>query len=278
MRWNIIADSSCDSFELEDQHEDISFSTIPFLISADTKDFVDDEALDVSQMISAIESSERPTHTSCPPPLAWYEQFLKQGNSIALTISSNLSGSFNSAKTAMNMVLEECPEKRIALIDSLSTGPELVMIVRKLCESIDAGADFDTVVRKANEYAKHTHIVFALSSFDNLIKNGRMSRIAGFIAGKLHLWGIGIGSEEGTIQVKQKVHGRRKALEAIIADIKERRSQPTDIVISHCLNQELAEDLKACIEQRWDGANVTVVPARGLCSYYAERGGLIVAY
>ena len=278
MEWNIIADSSCDTFELEKQYSDIRFSTIPFVISVDSKDYVDDETLDTARMVSAMEESKKTSHTSCPSPNAWYEQFLKPGYTIAVTISSRLSGSFNSATTAMNMIHEKYPDKKIALIDSHSTGPEMIMIIRKLCEWINSGTDFDDVVRNAIEYEKRTHIVFALSSFNNLIKNGRMSRIAGFLAGRLHMWGIGIGSEEGTIIIKHKVRGQKKALETIISDIKERRVKPVEVVISYCQNLELAETLKAAIEKLWNEAKVTIVPTRGLCSYYAERNGLIVAF
>ena len=278
MEWNIVADSSCDLFELENRYADISFSTIPFVISVDEKDYVDDETLNTSQMVSTMEESKKASHTACPSPEAWYKQFEKPGYTIAITISSSLSGSYNSASTAMNMIKETYPDKKIALIDSRSTGPEMIMIIRKICKLVDSGADFDTVAAGADEYAKRTHIVFALSSFGNLIKNGRMSRFAGFLAGKLHLWGIGIGSEEGTIQVKQRARGKKMAVEAIIEDIRERRKNPGEIVISHCQNPELAKTLKESIENIWHDAQVTVVPTRGLCSYYAERGGLIVAY
>lgn len=278
MRWNIITDSSCDMFELESQYNEIYFSSIPFVISVGTRDLVDDESLKTSEMIDKMETSEELSHTSCPSPGAWYQEFEKPGYTIAVTISSKLSGSYNSANTAKNMILEASPDKKIALVDSRSTGPEIVMIVHKICECIKMGADFDTVVKEANECARHTHIVFALSSFNNLIKNGRMNKIVGFIAGKLNFWGIGIGSDEGTIRLKQKVRGRNKALEVIIADIKERGAECKEIVISHCQNSELAEKLKDDIQCLWHDIKVNVVPTRGLCSYYAERGGLIIAY
>ena len=278
MKWNIIADSSCDLFALEGPAEGVSFSTVPFVISVDSTDYVDDERLDTPGMVTAMEKSRQACRTSCPFPNAWYDLFMQPGHVIAVTISGRLSGSWNSANAAREMALEACPDKKIAVIDSRSTGPEIILIVRKICEAIASGADFDAVVKSAEDLAERTHIVFALSSFNNLVKNGRMSRIAGFLAGKLHLWGIGVGSEEGTIRVKHKVRGARMALEAIVQDIKERRERPGEIVISHCLNRELAETLKDSIERLWNSAKVQVVPTRGLCSFYAERGGLIVAF
>lgn len=278
MKWNIITDSGCDMLDFEGQNSDISFSSIPFVISVGKEDYVDNETLNIPDMITAMETCENASHTSCPPPYAWYEQLKKPGYSIAVTISSKLSGSYNSAYTARSMLLEQDSGKRIALIDSRSAGPEIILIVEKLCELIEAGNDFDTVIEKAEEYIRHTHVVFALSSFNNLVKNGRMSKLAGFIAGKLCFWGIGVGSEEGMIQIKQKARGSGRALDAIINDMKERGIKYGTVIISHCQNIELAERLKTTIQNMWYDVKVKIVPARGLCSYYAERGGLIVGY
>ena len=176
MKWNIIADSSCDLFTLEKNYTDISFSTIPFVISVDEKDYIDDETLNTSQMVFTMEESKKASHTSCPSPEAWYEQFEKPGYAIAITISSRLSGSYNSASTAMNMILETCPDKKIALIDSQSTGPEMIMIIRKLCRLIESGADFDTVVTSATEYAKRTNIVYCRLSCRKTSSLGHRNR------------------------------------------------------------------------------------------------------
>ncbi|MCM1191877.1 MAG: DegV family protein [Butyrivibrio sp.] len=105
-----------------------------------------------------------------------------------------------------------------------------------------------------------------------------MNKIVGFIAGKLGFWGIGVGSEEGTIKIKQKVRGNGKAIEAIIEDMKERCVEQGAVIISHCQNLELAEKLKAAIRKIWPDVKVGILPARGLCSYYTERGGLIIGY
>lgn len=278
MKWNIITDSSCDLFDLEVRHDDIGFASIPFIISVGSQDFVDDADLDVARLVDSMEQCAQASHTSCPSPYAWYEQFEKAEYSIAVTISSSLSGSYNSACTARNMVLEEYPDKKIAVIDSRSTGPEMILIVRKICELIRQGCDFDDVIVQLHAFMEHTHIVFALSSYNNLIKNGRMSKIAGLIAGALGFWGVGIASSEGTIKVKQKARGSKKALDAILSDMKERGVKHNAIVISHCQNAELAEALKQSIQAIWHKADVKIVPTRGLCSYYAERGGLLIGF
>lgn len=278
MRWNIVTDSSCDLPPVDGKDEDVRLSSVPFVISVGEREFIDDAALDTENMLEAMEQSREASHTSCPTPQSWAEEFEKADQCIAITISSQLSASMYSAQLARDMVLERCPEKKIAILDSCSTGPELAMCVERILEKIRAGWDFERVVRSAEAALKHTHISFALSSFDNLVKNGRMSRIAGFIARKLSMWGIGVGSEEGAIDIKGKTRGSRSALSMLIDDMAERGFAGGRAVISHCQNLRLAETLREKIREFWPGCEVRILAARGLCSYYAERGGLILAY
>ena len=184
-----------------------------FIISAGDEDFVDDAALQVPAMLDAMERCETASHTSCPTPQAWLEEFEQADRCIAITISSRLSGSMNSAQIARELALERAPEKRIAVLDSRSTGPEIALCVEAMQGWIAQGMDFEGVVRAAGRFLQKTHIAFALSSFDNLIKNGRMSRAVGFLAHKLGMWGIGAGSDEGEIAVRGKRagHGARSA-------------------------------------------------------------------
>ncbi len=278
MKWNIVADSSIDLFALESAQENITFSTVPFIIRVDDKEYVDDDNLNIDEMMTDMKECKTASQTACPAPGAWYEQFQKEGNVIAITITSNLSGSYNSACVAKEMALEDEPNKKIAIIDSLSTGPEMVLILRKLCELIGEGKDFDVVIDEIHKYMNHTHVTFALSSFDNLVKNGRMNKVAGFIANKLGLLGIGIASEKGTIEMKGVSRGRRKAIAAIISDMQQRGTYIKSVIISHCRNVEFAEQVKEAIQTEWKDAKVTIMPLRGLCSYYAEEGGLIIGF
>ena len=278
MRWNVVTDSSCDLPPVNGKDEQVRVSSVPFVINVGEQDFVDDGALNIENMLEVMEQCKEASHTSCPTPQSWVEEFEEAGQCIALTISSQLSGSMHSAKIARDMVLERCPEKKIAILDSCSTGPEMALCVVKILEYIRAGWDFERVVRAAELALKHTHIVFALSSFDNLVKNGRLSRIVGFIARKLGMWGIGVGSEEGKIDIKGKTRGSLSALSMLVEDMKERGFAGGRAVISHCQNLDLAEKLREKIHEFWPECEVRILAARGLCSYYAERGGLILAY
>lgn len=278
MKWNIITDSSCDLFPASFKGGELQISNVPFIISVGDKDFIDNETLNTFHMLDTMEHCSQPSRTSCPSPQSWLEEFEKADLCIAITISSKLSGSMNSAVLAKKMALERCPEKKIAVLDSLSTGPKIAMCVEKIQSLIENGSCFEEVVSEAENYLCNTNTSFALSSFNNLVKNGRMNKAAGFIAGKLGIWLIGIGTSDGTIAVKGKARGTAKVITMLVKDMEERGFHGGKVVISHCLNLPLAERLQSKIKDLWTDAKVSVLPTRGLCSYYAERGGLIVSF
>lgn len=277
MNWTIVTDSSCDLATLTEQ-PNIRYTCVPFVITVGQREFVDDENLPLEPMIDAMEQEQHASHTACPAPGTWMEAFSAEGNVIAITISKELSGSYNSACAARDMILESHPGKKIAVINSASAGAGLVLVLRRICQCIQDGMEFDRVAAEANRTVQESKTVFALCSFDNLVKNGRVPRLVGFVARKLGLWGIGIATPQGTISIKGKARGPRKALSAIVEDIRERRVPTDTVVISHCQNGEMAEALKEAVLAEWPQVRVECHPTKGLCSYYAERHGLIVSY
>lgn len=280
MKWNIIADTACDLYNNEIKSPNINFETIPFSIKVGNEEIIDDENLNVDDLIKKIEACKEPAKTACPATGVWYDKFSQEGNVIAITITSQLSGSYNSACSAMKMLLEDEPDKNVVVLDSKSTGSEIILIIEKLVELIEEGLEFKKVVEKINEYMKKTKIIFALSSFNTLVKNGRMSSATGFIARLLGFVGIGIASDEGTINMKTKARGKKGAIEKIIEDIKERgfASDNKKVIIDHCQNLEFAKMVEEKIKAIWPDANIVIKSTRGLCSVYAEKGGLIIGY
>ncbi|MCQ2437837.1 MAG: DegV family EDD domain-containing protein [Clostridia bacterium] len=276
MNWNIVTDSSCDHLPVEDNN--IRVADIPFVIQVDDKDYVDAPEMNTLEMLDAMESAKTPARTACPSPEAWLSEFRKAGKTIALTISANLSGCFGSAMLARNMALEEDPTREIAIVDSCSTGPEMVLCTRHIRKLIEEKRPFETIVREANRFFLEHHIIFALSSFDNLIKNGRMNRLAGTLAKKLGMWGIGIGSDEGTIKIKGTARGEKGAVRNMIDYMKSHDFNGGTVAISHCHNLPVANLLRDRIKEMWEKSEVLVMPTRGLTSFYAERGGIILAF
>jgi len=278
MKWGIITDSSCD-FAIERViPKNIKIEKVPFVITIGEKDYIDDEHLNVENMIDAMEACSEACHTSCPSPEKWYNLFEGCDNIIAITISEKLSGSYNSAIVAKNMILEKYPDKNIFILNSRSAGSVLSMYVEKTIELIEQELNFQQIVSSLEEIVKTKHTVFALASCSNLVKNGRVGKLAGFLAKKLKLWGIGVASKEGTILVKKKTIGINNVLSFFVKDMKENNFDGDSVVISHCQNLELATKLRDRILEVWKKIKVKILSTRGLCSFYAERKGLIVAY
>ncbi len=278
MKWKIVADSCCDLHSADCACEEVGFETVPFYIRIGDTEYEDNERLDTLEMVEAMERCPELGSTSCPPPMAWSQAFDEAEQVLAITISKNLSGSFSSANAAKEMSLAKSPEKRIEVLNSRATGPTAAICIARMVEWIKEGKPFEVVAEKAADFIKNTKTVFALSCFDNLVKNGRMSKFTGFVAKKLGMWGVGIGNEEGRIVMKGKTRGASRVINAIIEDMRERGFRAREIVISHCHNAALAEKLRERVLEVWSNAKITVLKTRGLDSFYAERGGLIVAY
>ena len=278
MLWHLVSDSACDLFTLEGGEGVLDFSTIPFTIRIGNREFTDHPDMPVEEMLEANESHDEAAQTSCPSPEDWREKLAAPGPAIAFTISSALSGSYNSACTARDMLLEEEPDKQIAVIDSKATGPEQAMLIWRARDLILAGKDIRAIEKDLVETARRIHTSFALASYHNLIKSGRVSRLIGFIAGHLGFWGIGIGDDKGEIAIRGKARGSRSMIRFLTEEISRIGLAGKQILISHCRNEKDALALRASLEQAFPQAEVLVQPARGLDSFYAERSGLIVGY
>ncbi len=278
MKWRIVTDSSCDAMPDVQWPAGVSYGKVPFVFHIGDAEMTDNEHLDIPAMLTAMEQCPNASRSACPAPGIWEEQFEQADQVIALTISANLSGSYESAIAAREMTLEKHPDKKICILNSLSTGPVLNMTVEKALALIRKGFDFDNVSAALTDYIRSLHTIFALCSFNNLVKNGRVSRLAGLIAGKLGIWGIGAGDSEGRIVMVSKVRGSRKIIQTIVDNMKQNHFAGGPVTISHCLNLEFASQLKEGITQIWRNAQVYLRETGGLCSFYAERHGLIVAY
>ena len=278
MSWKIVADSACDIIDLERKCAGLSFASIPFVFSVDGRTFTDDVHFDTRVLLDALAKARTPGKSSCPSPDLWADEFRTADHVIAITISAELSGSYNSACSAKEMVLEESPGKNIAVINCRSTGPGNILIAEKAADLIAAGNSFETVVAGLNEYVSHVHTVFALCSFDNLIRNGRMPRLVGIAARALHMWGIGIGTPGGKIELIGKARGGAGAVNSILKDYSDKRRGGSCLYISHCKNPGVAEKIRDQVMKMPSPPKVRIFETRGLDTFYAENEGIIVSY
>jgi len=274
MSFRIVADSASDVYSLSG----VDFKSVPLKIISSDREYVDDTQLDVSEMVACLKAEKTAATTSCPNMMEWLDAFEGADNVFAVAITSNLSGSYNAALQAAGDFKRANPEKRICVLDTLSAGPEMQLIVEKLQELIEVGGTFEEIRTAIRAYMKHTHLLFALQSLDNLAKNGRCSMALAKVAGVLGIRVVGKASDHGTLEPISKPRGEKKALEAVLSELAKAGFRGGKVRIAHCRNLAGAKNLQAEIMVAWPGSQIEIIPCTGLCSFYADQGGLLIGY
>ena len=270
----IVADSSANILELPS----VPFAAAPLKIVTNEREFVDDGALDVAAMVSWFDGYKGKSKTSCPNSSDWLEAFGDADEVYCVTITSGLSGSYNAACIAKKLYEAENPGKRVCVIDSLSAGPELVLLLEKLEACLTGGMSYEEICREIGQYTQRTGLVFMQQSLKNFSANGRVSPAVAKIAGVLGIRIVGKASDAGTLEPTNKCRGQAKSLAAILSHLRENGLERGKVRIAHCMNGDAARELKDMILAKMPQVNVGIHVCRGLCSYYAEKGGLLVGY
>ena len=270
----IVADSSANVMQLQK----VAFAVAPLKIITAQREFVDDQNLDLPDMLSHFESYKGRSQTSCPNPEDWLKAFGNAEDVFCVTITSGLSGSYNAACIAKSMYEAENPGRRVCVIDSLSAGPELTLIVEKLQGLICEGKSYEEICSYMPEYQKKTGLLFILESLKNFAANGRISPAVAKIAGVLGIRIVGKASDQGTLEPTDKCRGEAKALSTILERLKESGIKAGRVHLAHCQNALAAGKLKDMIRNALPDVVVTIGENLGLCSYYAEKGGILVGY
>ncbi|MBQ7293861.1 MAG: DegV family protein [Clostridia bacterium] len=273
-KFKIVADSSCDLFELKNTE----FAYAPMKVITADKEFVDDRALDVEDMVSYLYKYKGKSKSSCPNTADWLNAFGDADDIFCVTITSGLSGSYNSACAAKQMFESENPGKRVHVFDSLSAGPELVLIIEKIEECIKCGMDYEDICDKVHQYMKKTGLLFILKSLKNFANNGRVSPIVAKIVGIAGICIVGKASEQGTLDPKHKCRGEGRSLETLVKELESEGFNSGKVSIGHCRNETAAEQLKSLILSKFNAAKVEIHQLKGLCSFYAENGGVLVGF
>ena len=276
MNCKIVADSSCDISTLDG----VCFSSVPLKIITDTAEYIDDSRLDVFKMAEELKAYKGISRSSCPNAQE-YKVAFDDGDCDAIfciTITGELSGSYNAARIAMNEFTEEHPDRKCKIINSLSVGPESALIILKLKELIAANKSFDEISSEIDDYVKSTRLIFCLESLNNLAHNGRVSNAVAKIAGLLGIRIIGRASDEGCLELIGKARGKDKALADIMHHMQRDGYCGGGVRIHHCFNTDAANELKTMILSRYADAKIEIAPVGGLCSFYAESGGLLVGF
>lgn len=270
----IIADSSANITALAG----VSYQSVPMTIRAGERDFVDDETLDPHELLDYLASYSGKSGTACPSLDCWLRAFEGADEIFVITITSSLSGTCASAMAARDVYLQSHPEVKIHIFDTLSTGPEMQLLAEKLAELHAKGLPFDVICEKAREYLATTHLLFRLKSLHNLAQNGRVSKLTAGAVGILGIQILSTASSEGTIQPVEKCRGEKKTREAMVQHILDTGYRGGKVRIHHAENPDAAGALAASLRERFPEADIEILPCAGLCSYYAERGGVIVGF
>ena len=270
----IVADSSSDLLSLEG----VQFASAPLKIITSEKEYVDNEQLDVENMVAELEKYHGKSSTACPAPADWISGFGDAENVFCVSITGALSGSYNSACIAKRDYEEQHPNRKVFVIDSLSAGPEIRLIVEKLKEYIMSGKPFDEICNAIMEYKNRTSLIFMLESMKNLARNGRVSPIVAKAAGLLGIRVVGKASDKGELEPLEKCRGERNALNSIVQIMKMLGTNIGKVHIGHCMSEGAAQKLKELIVTEFENAKVEIYRIRGLCSFYAEKGGLMIGF
>ena len=275
MSFKIVSDSSADIHQLSS----VDFASVPLKIITDANEYVDNSSLDVVGMLTDFKSYKGKSHTSCPSTGEYLEAFGDAENIFVVTISSNLSGSFNAANVAAKTYLADHPDRKVHIVDSLSTGAESFLMIERLRALILEGKSFEEIKSDIIDYStNHTRLIFALESMRNLANNGRVSPVVAKMAELFGIRAVGRASTEGTLEMICKSRGPVNAAKDIVANMIGDGYKGGRVKIHHANNLPAAELVKANILAKYPEATVDIAMTGGLCSFYAEQGGLLVGF
>lgn len=253
-------------------------SSVPLKIITDEKEYIDNAELNTAAMVWDLQTYTGRSSTACPSPQDWLNAFDGKPYVFCVAITSNLSGCCNAAYIAKADYESEFPDRKVCVIDSLSTSGEMELIAEKIKELMEKDLSFEEICEAVKEYQQNTALIFMLESLQNLANNGRVNKIVAKAAGILGIRMVGKASDVGTLEPIEKCRGEKKALAALADHMVSMGYEGGKIRISHCMNLAAAETLKNNMLSAFPNADIQIRPAGGLCSFYAEKGGMIIGF
>ncbi|UGQ07923.1 DegV family protein [Streptococcus anginosus] len=278
MTWKIVADSGCDYRTIENLAVDTLFESVPLTIQVGNEIFIDNAQLNIDNMMEKMYTTSSASKSACPSPDDYMKAFDGASNIFVVTITGTLSGSYNSAQVAKRLYLEDHPDVNIHIIDTLSAGGENDLIIKKLNLLIGQGLSYEEVIKEITTYQTKTKLLFVLAKVDNLVKNGRLSKLLGAVVGLLNIRMVGEASQDGKLELLQKVRGAKKSLVAAFDELIKAGYAGGQIIIAHRNNPKFCQQFSEMVRKRFPQAVIEVIPTSGLCSFYAEENGLLMGY
>ena len=277
MSYRIVVDS-CGEFT-EEMAKDSHFVHAALNLEIDGNHFVDDETFDRLRFLDLVEKSPNCPKSSCPSPEVYRSAFDCGADHLyAVTLSAELSGSYNSAVLGQNLYLEDHPDAKIHVFNSCSASVGETLLAKKIQECEEAGMEFEEVIKAVEAYQAERQTFFVLESLDHLRKNGRLSAVKAFVASALNIKPVMEGNKHGIIEQAGQARGMQKALRMMVELLVERMNKPEEktVAIVHCNNEARAQFVKEEIETRTKVKEIIILPSSGVSTLYAAQGGIIL--
>ncbi len=274
MNLRIVSDSSCDM----NTNEYENLFIVPLTISTENQKWIDDENVNIDSMLSTLEKYKGRSYTSCPDINSWITAFGDSDIIFVITMTSGLSGTYNSATAAAKLYLESHPNAKIKVFDTLSTCSQQRLLVDYIHKLTNENLEFEEICIQAEKYLKKTKMVFMIKSLHNFAQNGRVNKAIAATIGFLGINIIATPSEKGTFKALTKCRGVKKAIVELINQLKNMNYSGGKLYISHVDNITLAKEIKEDILKIYESANIKIRQAKALCSYYAERGAVLLGF
>lgn len=276
MSFKIVVDSCC---ELPEEYlQDPRFEIVPLELEVGEYRVPDDEHFDQAEFLKRVAEYPKCPKSACPSPEKFREAYRTEAEHVyVITLSSHLSGSYNSAVLGMNLYREKYGKKQIHVIDSESASCGETQIARKLVELEEAGLSFEEIVKQIEAFRSNVHTYFVLDNLETLRKNGRLTGVKALVASTLSIKPIMAGDKGNIVQRGQSV-GMKKALRRMAEIVLEEAGDTKDrvLMITHCNAPERAETVKKLLMEKAEFKDCLIMDTRGVSSMYANDGGVIV--
>ncbi|MBE5946997.1 MAG: DegV family protein [Lachnospiraceae bacterium] len=276
MKFRIIGDSCCD-FTKEDLAKGY-FVSVPLTLTVGDVDIIDDENFNQEYFLKLMSDCETCPKSACPSPDAYIDKFQDADDIYIVTLSSKLSGSFNSALVARQIYLENHPNVNIHVFDSKSAAAGEHLICEKIEECALAGMDYKDVITTVDEYIKGMRTIFVLDDLEVMRKNGRMSKVKSIAANILNIKPV-LYAVDGEIRQLDQARGMNKALNKLLWHIeKEGYDKTRKVIISQCNSRERCMNIKKILMDKFDFKNVEILNGKGVTTMYENSGGVVVSF
>lgn len=259
---------------------DQRFETASLEIDVDDYHIVDDDTFDQIAFLKMVKDSPNVPKSSCPSPEKYMKAYHCDADHVyAITLSSKLSGSYNSAELGRQLYEEEYGSKKIYVFDSKSASIGETLIAMKVLEFEEAGMAFEEVIKNVETFINEMQTFFVLETLDTLRKNGRLSNLKAFLANTLNIKPVMGATPMGEICQLDQARGMKKALDKMIDQIVDKVAHPEEkiLAISHCNCFERAKEFKEAVSKRCRFKDIFIVDTAGISSMYANDGGIIAA-